>query len=84
MCILKIIRDEKDRTHLDMSIDEISICKVMLSLNCAIFSFISSPQYYSARYYVLIFSFAAQFLGEIFIVFQNTKANGTTMAKRGA
>lgn len=62
----------------------ISICAVVLSLNCAMFSFIFDSKYYSARYHVpilmtaIIFSFVAQFLGGIFIAFQDTKANGTT------
>ncbi len=62
----------------------LSICSVVLSVNIVLFDVILDPRYITAQYHVpilmsaIVFSFLAQFIGGIFIGFQNTKVNGLT------
>lgn len=62
----------------------VSLSILVLSTNKLLFDFIFDARYSDGRYYVsilmaaIIFSFMAQFIGGIFIAFQNTKVNGAT------
>lgn len=62
----------------------VSLSVLVLSTNNILFDYVFDIRYSDGRYYVsilmaaIIFSFMAQFIGGIFIAFQNTKVNGVT------